>query len=93
MTDQKLYTPQKVAARIIAAREYLGLNQKEFAKETGISPQQMNDWEAGRARMSLQGALKIYERFGVDPNWFFLNKVDTLPHNMATALSSSPSAK
>ena len=90
MDESVLYSKENVAKRLVLVREYLGINQRDFAKEIGVSPQQLNDWEAARLRLSLQGALKIYERYGVDPNWFFLNKVDTLPHNMAVALKSKP---
>lgn len=88
MSDSNIHSAEKVAARIVVVREFYNLSQKEFAKEIGVSASQLNDWETGRARLSLKGSLKIYERYKIDPNWFFLNMVDTLPHNIATALSS-----
>ena len=93
MTNSDLHSKESVAARLIAVRTHLGYNQVDFAKEVGVAVGQINDWESARARVSLQGALKIYERFKVDLNFLFLNDLDRLPHNMAVALSSKPENK
>ncbi len=91
--DNELYSKKNVGKRLKAVRDALEVNQRQFAAEVGMSPQAVNDYEAGRARLSIKAALMIYERYDIDPNWFFLGKVDTLPHKIAVALISNPALK
>jgi transcriptional regulator with XRE-family HTH domain len=93
MTDLEIHSKESVAARLVAVREFLGFSQKEFAAALGLSKAQVNDWENARVRVSLPGALKIYERFNVDLNFLFLDDRNMLPHKMAVALSSNPANK
>ncbi len=82
-------TPSRVAQRLKRVRNYINVSQAEFAKAIGVSPTRYNNWERGRDRLSLQGALKINELYGTSLDFLFLNRVETLPINMMKALSES----
>ncbi|WP_108820379.1 helix-turn-helix transcriptional regulator [Pseudovibrio sp. Alg231-02] len=87
-TDE--FSHDNVANRLTWLRNFLGLNQKEFAKSIGVLPTQQNNWEAAKQRLSLQGALKINSIYGTSLDFLFLGRADTLPQNMRKAWVSRP---
>ncbi len=53
-------------ARIRRIRDKLGLMQKDFAKELGISAPTLSDLEAGRSRPGFDILVRLSERFHVN---------------------------
>lgn len=89
MTNIEVASAENVAKRLIWVREFIGLSQKEFAASIGVQPALMNNWERGRHRLSLEGALKINAVYGTTLDFLYLNRRSSLPVEMAKALSSS----
>lgn len=86
--------PAEIGARLRDARERVfGLGQIEFAERAGIHHKSYNGWETGRSRVSLDGAVKLREAYGLDLEFIFFGNVDALPHSLAKALSSKPASK
>ncbi|WP_114010804.1 helix-turn-helix transcriptional regulator [Cohaesibacter intestini] len=81
---------EKVAERVRWLRDHLNLKQKDFASSIEILPTQLNNWEKGNQRLSLQGALKISKVYGVSLDFLFLGRADTLPQQMRVAWASRP---
>lgn len=63
-------TAEAVRYNIKAARECTSLNQKDFAREVGISPTYLCDLEKGRYIPSPEIFAKICRRAGRQPSEF-----------------------
>jgi transcriptional regulator with XRE-family HTH domain len=83
-------SPEIVAERLLWLRKHLELSQREFAQSLGILNTQLNNWEKGKQRLSLQGALKINSVYGTSLDFLFLGRADTLPHTLRIAWASRP---
>lgn len=59
---------ERIGLHIVEARERLGLNQSEFARELGISRTGLHLYESGKRIISTDVLLKIYDKFNVTPN-------------------------
>lgn len=81
---------EDIALRLIAAREALGLSQAEFARRARIGVTTMNNWESGDYRVSLNGALRLRETYGLSLDFIYCGNIDMLPNKIASALRSSP---
>lgn len=82
-----------IAERITAFREYLDMSASEFAREHGFSTSQLSNWEAGTRRISVDAAMRLYERYGLSLDFIYLGRLSALPHNLATELSPKPIAR
>ncbi len=91
MHEDKPYSAKKVGERIRWFRvEFLGLTQEEFAHAIGLpTTSSLSQWENGKQRLSLEGALAIHEVYGLDPNYLYLNRQDGIPQRIAKALATS----
>ena len=81
---------QDIAIRLLEVREALGLSQADFARGAKIGIPTMANWESGVYRVSLNGALKLRETYGLPLDFIFCGNVDMLPSKIASALRSSP---
>lgn len=88
MTNIENASVENVAKRLVWLRNFLGLSQRDFASAIDVLPSQLNNWEKGRHRLSLEGALKINEIFGTTLDFIYLDRRNSLPHDMVVALSS-----
>ena len=79
--------------RLRAIREHFGMNQTEFAQAADVPYKSLSQWESGRFRISIQGALRLREKFNISLDFIYCGSLDTLPMKMANALSSSPLLK
>lgn len=52
-------------AEIKIHREKLGISQLELSKKTGISHQNINRWESGKALPSIDFCVKLADFFGI----------------------------
>lgn len=80
----------EIAYRLRAARDTFGLTQKEFAEQADVPQKSYNQWESGDFRISIGGALKVRERFGLSLDFIYCGSLDALPHKIAKELSSIP---
>lgn len=60
-----------VAQRIKMLRKVLGINQRQLANLFGISPQQIQKFEAGRDRYKAEHIHVLSQKFGVEIDFFF----------------------
>lgn len=90
MATNETASAESVARRLVWIREYFGLNQKEFSASIGVLPSQLNNWEKGRHRLSLEGALKINAVYGTTLDFIYLDRRDDLPLAMLKALTTLP---
>ena len=81
---------QDIADRLIEVREILGMNQVQFARKAKLGARRLNNWETGRYRISLNGALRLRETYGLPLDFIYCGSVDMLPNKIASALASSP---
>ena len=82
-----------IAARLKSARQALsGDGPKEFYESAGVTGNSYYNWESesGKYRISVENAGKLRDRYGLSLDWIFCGMVDTLPQNVAKALSSKP---
>jgi transcriptional regulator with XRE-family HTH domain len=81
----------KIAERLRAFRELLGMGQKEFAEQHGFNKTQYTNWENGIRRIPIDQAAKLEDQYGLTLDFIYLGRVRTLPHNLVIALSDKPS--
>lgn len=83
-----------VAARLVATRAALGWDsQQDYAAAAGFSKTTYNNWETGERLIPPSSAVQLCERFGLTLDFIYVGRLDTLPQNVAKALSSSPADK
>ena len=93
MTDSaKTGKNDAAAERLKAVRTYFKLSQADFAKRAGIAKTTYNNFETGVQRPSLNAAMRLREVYGISLDFIYCGSLDTLPHKIAVALSSKPSA-
>lgn len=81
-----------IAARLIATREALGLNQAAFCTEAGIARNTYNQWEKAINRPQLDYAIQLCEKFGLTLDWIYRGIPSRLPHDIAMQLAAAESA-
>ena len=80
---------QDIAERLISVRRALGLTQTEFARRAGINITTMNNWEGGGYRISLNGALRLRQAYGLPLDYIYCGDMSLLPNKIASALIQS----
>jgi len=80
----------EISARLRAVRGVFEMQPKEFYEAAGITGGIFYNWETGNHRISVDGALKLRNRYGLTLDWIYCGNVDALPHKVASALRSSP---
>lgn len=99
MTDEKIeILPVEgkfadVSNRLRAVRSYYNMTSTEFALQADVARKSYSQWESGKLRISVDGALSIARRYGISLDFIYLGRLDALPNNIANALSSSPLLK
>lgn len=88
MTERPDYSD--IGERIKSFRAYLEMDAVDFSDKHGFSRSQLGNWEAGSRRISVDAAMRLYELYGLSLDFIYLGRLSALPHNLATALSSSP---
>ncbi|WP_068001494.1 helix-turn-helix transcriptional regulator [Pseudovibrio axinellae] len=78
----------EIAIRLRAVETYVGMSQKEFSESAGVQQKSMSQWQSGDFRISIQGALKLRERYGISLDFIYCGNIDALPTKMANELSS-----
>lgn len=62
----------EVGFRILSLRAEAGLTQADFAQLIGAKRSQLSNWECGKQRLSLSGAIAMHHALGVSLDWLFL---------------------
>lgn len=80
----------EIGNRLIDTREALGFTgwgqQAVFAEEAGLSRNRYNQWEKAKVRPPEKGLLKLWERFGIPPEWIWYAETTRLPFELAIKL-------
>jgi DNA-binding XRE family transcriptional regulator len=63
------------------------ISQAEFARRCGIAPQAWNNAEVGRARIGLDGAIKLCRLTGATLDFVFLDSPAALPRVLAAKIA------
>lgn len=91
-------TYEAIGRRIAALREAVSksrelgfaggdpLSQATFARLAGIANNTLNQWEMGRGRPGLEGAIQLALRYGVTLDWIYFGDAGGLPHHWAVSL-------
>ncbi|QIG92184.1 helix-turn-helix transcriptional regulator [Bradyrhizobium sp. 6(2017)] len=77
---------QKLAARLKATRESMGLSQAKFSTLVDVSSQAWNNYETGFRRISLDQAIKVCDATGVSLDWIYRGVLAGVRHELAMAI-------
>lgn len=80
------YSAEEVAVRVRRVREAEKLIPAHFAQRIGATPQQVNDWEAGRQRPGPKHILRMCQEFGVTSDYLLFGMVAFMPLSVAHKL-------
>ena len=80
-----------ISFRLRRVRMALGFSQVDFAKSIEISKQTYAHYESGDTCIPPIRARRLREIYGISLDFLYVGSLDTLPHKIAIALSSSPS--
>ena len=95
--QEELSSIEAVAERFVALRKELYINQKDFAKLTGISVAIIEDVVYGRRKLTLRMAQRIEDACGIGTEWLLHGDEDAkyLPcgQRMTSFLKKHPEAR
>tara|TARA_R100001086_G_scaffold231944_1_gene152913 strand:+ start:65 stop:334 length:270 start_codon:yes stop_codon:yes gene_type:complete len=89
MEKDEVYSKENVAKRLKWLRETTGLTQSAFADSINVTPTVYNNWETGRQRLSLEGALSLNKVYGTTLDFLFLARRGDLPPELIKSLPNS----
>ena len=79
-----------MGGRLRVLREAVAENQAEFCRRVGISQTAWNNYERGRARLSINAATKIREALKIPTDWIYFGDTVVLeavtPHGIVEAI-------
>ena len=76
--------------RLRAAREALGLKQKDIYEAIGVADNTYSQWETGKALVDITAAIRIADIFGITTEWIYRGVVSGLPDRiMAKVLKAA----
>ncbi|MCG7574876.1 helix-turn-helix domain-containing protein [Phaeobacter sp. CNT1-3] len=79
-----------IAARLKWHRALEGLNQADYASKAGLKRAQLNNWESGDYRLSLDGALALRDTYGLSLDFLYVGIADALPMTLRKAWIDRP---
>ena len=88
MEHPEPWAKENIARRLSWLRSYVGLSQTEFAASIGVAVTNYNNWEKGKQRLSLDGALKINSVYGTTLDFLYLDRRTSLSVEMSKSFSS-----
>lgn len=80
-----------IAGRLRATREALGLNQTEFCARAGVARNTYNQWEKGKGRPDIDGAMALCRAFRITLDWIYFGDPSKLPNDIASKLHKAAS--
>jgi DNA-binding XRE family transcriptional regulator len=78
-----------IAHRLTMTRTALGLSQAEFADAAGIARNTYNQWERGKGRPQLDGAIALCRAFNLTLDWIYFGDMAGLSYQLAQKLTSA----
>lgn len=78
-----------IANRLEITRAALGLSQAEFADAAGIARNTYNQWERGKGRPQLDGAIALCRAFNLTLDWIYFGDMNGLSYQLAQKLTSA----
>lgn len=75
-----------IARRLERTRVALGLTQSEFADKAGIARNTYNQWEKGKGRPQLDGAISLCSTYNLTLDWIYFGETSGLPYQVASKL-------
>ena len=79
---------REIAGRLLLLREKLYGNASEMARSMSLTPQRWFNYETGRRALDVDTAAIVVEQHGVDFNWLYGGRVDTLKPKLRKLLLS-----
>lgn len=79
-----------IAARVRWHRALEGLNQTEYARRAGLNRAQLNNWESGDYRLSIDGALALRRTYGLSLDFMYEGIDDALSMTLRRAWRERP---
>lgn len=79
-----------IAVRIRWHRALEGLNQNDYGLKAGLKRSQLNNWESGDYRLSIDGALALRRTYGLSLDFMYEGIDDALPMTLRTAWRDRP---
>ena len=76
----------EIALRLRAVRAIFGYNQRDFALGANVEPKSYSQWESGKFRISINGAIRLRERYGLSLDFIYCGSLVSLPHGLANKL-------
>lgn len=82
-------TPVDIGRRLEWLRDHHGMTIQQFAEVIGVKYERYYNWESGRSRLSLNGAMQICEQFPVTLDFLYLGRSNTLSVDMFNSWAAS----
>jgi len=79
-------TIPRIAARLRATRQALGLTQSELCLRAGIARNTYNQWEKAGGRPQLDEAKKLCRTFELTLDWIYFGDARKLPYELAAKI-------
>lgn len=79
-----------IAERIRWHRDLVALKQADYAAKAGLTRQQLNNWETGDYRLSVDGALALRRTYGLSLDFMYEGIDDALPMTLRNAWRDRP---
>jgi len=79
-----------IADRIRWHRAIEGVNQADYAARAGLKRAQLNNWEGGDYRLSIDGALALRKTYGLSLDFMYEGIDDALPMTLRKAWRDMP---
>jgi len=76
----------EIARRLERTRTALDLSQSEFAEKAGIARNTYNQWEKGKGRPQLDGAIALCNTYHLTLDWIYFGEMNGLPYQIASKL-------
>jgi transcriptional regulator with XRE-family HTH domain len=84
---------RQIAARLTLLRKALRLSQAELCRQTEIAPNQWNQFETGKRRITLEVAAKLKERYGASLDWIYVGDSAGIPQALLGQLFPAQPAR
>lgn len=85
-SDEPAGEKAAVGQRLRRAREALGFTLRKLADETGVSEDNLGNWERGVALAPHWFIRRLHRAWGVDYSWVYDGDARRLPHDLALKL-------
>lgn len=75
-----------IAERLELTRQAMGMTQRAFAMDAGLTPPAYNNWKQGLSRPDLDGAFMLCDAYGLTIEWVYEGDASRLPAQLVEKL-------